>query len=269
MASSIDTTKPVSGTPTTASVRQNFTYAKSEIEALQSGKADLASPALTGTATAVNLTVSGTLNASGTLQVGGVAVTATAAELNILDGVTATAAELNILDGVTATAAELNILDGVTATTAELNKLDGVLATTAELNILDGVTATAAELNILDGVTSTAAELNILDGVLATTAEINYLSGVTSAIQTQLDAKLTGNQTITLSGDATGSGTTAITVTVDMSGLSGTTYAAGNGSAITNVNAASVDGFDIVETSQAAYDALSPPDANTIYFITS
>jgi hypothetical protein len=36
------------------------------------------------------------------------AITATAAELNILDGVTATAAELNILDGVTATAAEIN-----------------------------------------------------------------------------------------------------------------------------------------------------------------
>jgi hypothetical protein len=52
------------------------------------------------------------------------AVTSSAAELNILDGVTATAAELNILDGVTATAAELNILDGVTATAAELNQLD-------------------------------------------------------------------------------------------------------------------------------------------------
>ena len=49
---------------------------------------------------------------------------------------------------VTATATELNILDGVTSTTAELNILDGVTATTAELNILDGVTATAAELNI-------------------------------------------------------------------------------------------------------------------------
>jgi len=59
-------------------------------------------------------------------QVGGVAVTSTAAELNILDGVTATSAELNILDGVTATAAELNILDGVTATAAELNYVDGV-----------------------------------------------------------------------------------------------------------------------------------------------
>jgi len=90
---------------------------------------------------------------------------------------------------VTATAAELNILDGVTATTAELNILDGVTATTAELNILDGVTATTAELNIMDGVTATTAELNILDGVTATTAELNYVDGVTSAIQTQLDAK--------------------------------------------------------------------------------
>jgi hypothetical protein len=63
---------------------------------------------------------------AGQWKVGGTAVTSTAAELNILDGVTATTAELNILDGVTATAAELNILDGVTATAAELNVLDGI-----------------------------------------------------------------------------------------------------------------------------------------------
>ena len=90
---------------------------------------------------------------------------------------------------VTATAAELNILDGVTSTPAEVNILDGVTSTTAELNILDGVTSTAAELNILDGVTSTTAELNILDGVTATTTELNYVDGVTSNVQTQLDAK--------------------------------------------------------------------------------
>ena len=35
------------------------------------------------------------------LEIGGVAVTATPAELNILDGVTATTAELNYVDGVT------------------------------------------------------------------------------------------------------------------------------------------------------------------------
>jgi len=83
-----------------------------------------------------------------------VAITATATEVNLLDGVTATTAELNILDGVTSTAAELNILDGVTSTAAELNILDGVTSTTAELNILDGVTTTATELNIMDGDTA-------------------------------------------------------------------------------------------------------------------
>ena len=71
----------------------------------------------------------------------GTAISATAAELNIMDGVTSTAAELNILDGVTSTAAELNILDGVTSTAAELNILDGVTATTAEINLIDGDTS--------------------------------------------------------------------------------------------------------------------------------
>ena len=61
-----------------------------------------------------------------TLSLGGTAVTDTAAEINIMDGVTATTSELNIMDGVTATATELNIMDGVTASTTELNHVDGV-----------------------------------------------------------------------------------------------------------------------------------------------
>jgi len=79
--------------------------------------------ALTGnTIGSLTITTAGITN----LSLGGVSVTSTAAELNILDGVTSTAAELNILDGVTSTTAELNILDGVTASTAELNFVDGV-----------------------------------------------------------------------------------------------------------------------------------------------
>jgi len=99
------------------------------------------------------VTVAGEVSMT-TLDIGGTNITATAAELNILDGVTSTASELNILDGVTATASELNILDGVTSTTSELNILDGVTSTAAELNILDGATATTAEINILDGDTA-------------------------------------------------------------------------------------------------------------------
>jgi hypothetical protein len=95
----------------------------------------------------------------------------------------------------TAAGALVNL--GLTATAAELNILDGVTATAAELNILDGVTATAAELNILDGVTATTAELNILDGATLTVTELNYVDGVTSAIQTQLDAKQASDATLT------------------------------------------------------------------------
>lgn len=136
-----------------------------------------------------------TIDITSNFKIGGVAVTSTAAELNILDGVTATASELNILDGVTATATELNIMDGVTSTTTEINKLDGFTGAAADLNYakdlratgvtttefdkLDGLTASTSELNKLDGATVTTSEINILDGVTASTAEINKLDGVT------------------------------------------------------------------------------------------
>lgn len=92
---------------------------------------------------------------------------------NLLDGTTAISPNLTALKiggaNVTASAAELNVLDGVAATTAELNILDGVTATTAELNILDGVTATTAEINYVDGVTS-AIQAQIDAAVAAATA---------------------------------------------------------------------------------------------------
>ena len=90
------------------------------------------------------------------------------------------------LTNKTLTSPKLNEDVAITATATEVNLLDGVTATTAELNILDGVTSTAAELNILDGVTSTAAELNILDGVTATATELNIMDGNTSATSTTL-----------------------------------------------------------------------------------
>ena len=181
---------------------------------------------ITGELDAATLDISGNADIDGTLEtdalsINGTAVTSTAAELNILDGVTSTAAELNILDGVTSTAAELNILDGVTSTAAELNILDGVTSTATELNLLDGVTSTTAELNILDGVTATAAEINALDGITSTVAELNILDGVTAsatdinlidgitngtviaskAIITDSNKDITGGRNITISGE--------------------------------------------------------------------
>lgn len=182
-------------------------------------------------------------------------LTASAAELNTLDGITASTAELNIVDGVTATASELNALDGITATVTELNYTDGVtsaiqtqlnakapttsptfatsitgsyltasevLITDASKNVVSAPVATypsLTELTYVKGVTSalqtqlnakapvadptftgeigigavnvSETELGILEGATLTTTELNYVDGVTSAIQTQLNAKLT------------------------------------------------------------------------------
>ena len=129
-------------------------------------KAAIAGPTFTGTLAAP------TINASTALQIGGVAITSTAAELNILDGVTSTAAELNILDGVTSTAAELNILDGVTATTAELNYLDittlgltaASKAVTADANgVVSFDNGTTEESTVVSS-SSNAATINLRDG---------------------------------------------------------------------------------------------------------
>lgn len=91
--------------------------------------------------------------------------------------VTAAAALVNL--GLTATAAEINIMDGVTSSTAELNILDGVTSTAAELNILDGATLTVTELNYVDGVTS--AIQTQLDAKQPLDADLTALAGLASA----------------------------------------------------------------------------------------
>ena len=78
----------------------------------------------------------------------------------------------------------------------ETDTLLGAVSAT-EIAILDGATVTTAELNVLDGATVTTAELNVLDGIpgTLTATELGYVDGVTSAIQTQLDAKMTPTYT--------------------------------------------------------------------------
>jgi hypothetical protein len=105
------------------------------------------------------------------ITIDGVGLTASANELNILDGVTASTAELNILDGVTSTATELNLVDGSIAGTI-VNSKGVVYGAAGEVN--------ATTLQIAGtSITSTAAEINLLDGVTATTAELNYLDVTT------------------------------------------------------------------------------------------
>lgn len=89
---------------------------------------------------------------------------------------------------ITAVTAGTALAGGGTAGDVTLDvDLSAISITASQVSDL---TATAAELNILDGALVSTEELNLLDGVTATTAEINHLDGVTSAIQTQLDGKV-------------------------------------------------------------------------------
>ena len=102
---------------------------------------------------------------------------------------------------VTTTAAELNVLDGITSSTTELNKLDGFTGDATDLNYAKalydtGVTST--EFNTaLDGITSTAAELNVLDGVTAGTVSTS------KGVVVDSNKDITGFRNITLTGTLT------------------------------------------------------------------
>ena len=160
----------------------------------------------------------------GGLTFGSTAITSTAAELNILDGVTSTAAELNILDGVTSTAAELNILDGVTSTAAELNLLDGITAGTVSASLAVIVDSnkdisgfrnlsitgdlTVAGDDITMG-TNTAGNLLVADGTNFNSIAVGSLSEISTV----------ANDDVFLAVDTSGGGLKKITRSAIVSGL--------------------------------------------------
>ena len=148
------------------------------------GDVDLVSTASTATLTNKTLT-SPKINED-------VAVTATATEINLLDGVTSTTSELNILDGVTSTASELNLVDGSSAGTI-VNSKAVIYGSSGEVNATTlqiagtSITSTAAELNLLDGVSGLVqADFTKLAAVDATATELNIMDGDTSASSTTL-----------------------------------------------------------------------------------
>lgn len=143
--------------------------------------------------------------------------------------VTATAAEVNVLDGITASTAELNILDGVTADKDEINVLDGITASTAELNIMDGVTVTASDINsIPDKIELT--DLSVASGS-ANYLEYDNTSGEFGA---KVDTTVTKDSTnLVTSGAVESAISTAITSAVVYKGTWAITTATTDFSGIT------------------------------------
>jgi len=100
-----------------------------------------------------NLTVDGSLSASGSI-VANTANTLTTARTITLAGDVTGAANFDGSSNITITTNLVVDSTEVTASGAELNILDGATLSTAELNTLDGITASTTELNYVDGVTS-------------------------------------------------------------------------------------------------------------------
>jgi hypothetical protein len=96
---------------------------------------------------------------------------------------------------ISATAAELNIMDGVTASTSELNIMDGVTATTAEVNLMDGgtsagTTAVAGGDGIVtnDGGTMRQTTVDTFDTYLAQTTKTLTNKTLTTPVIAEIDS---------------------------------------------------------------------------------
>ena len=167
-----------------------------------------------------------------------------------LDGtaITATAAEINILDGVTSTASELNLVDGITAGTVSASKAVIVdsnkdVSGFRNLSITGDLTVAGDDITMA---TNTAGNLLVADGTNFNSIAVGDLSEISTV----------ANDDVFLAVDTSGGGLKKITRSAIVSGLA-------TSSAISNVSEDTtpqlggnldMNGNDIVTTSNADID---------------
>ena len=210
----------------------------------------------------------------------GTAISATAAELNIMDGVTATAADINLIDGITngtviaskaiITDANKDITGGRNITiSGELDAgsldisgdadIDGTLETDALSINGTAVTSTAAELNILDGVTASATDINLIDGIT------NGTVIASKAIITDSNKDITGGRNITISGELDAA-TLDISGDVDVDGTLEADAITVNGTALASVIAGTTVNTATLATTVTITDNENTNENNAIIF---
>jgi len=171
----------------------------------------------TVTMTQLNNFLTGLVATAGDLNsLAGTAGDVTAVDFVKLGNITASAAEINVLNGLLTTASELNVLAGSGIVSGDIAAIVGLGATgvtATEFAFLSGLSENVqAALNTitpLPGLTSSVNDLNLLTGAFAgtgaysggaiTAAEISRLDGITSNIQAQIDSKRNVADTIGIS----------------------------------------------------------------------
>ena len=181
---------------------------------------------------ATTVDLNGNLDVSGSLTLGGTAITATGAELNILDGVTSTASELNLVDGITA--------GTVSASKAVIVDSNKDISGFRNLSITGDLTVAGDDITMG---TNTAGNLLVADGTNFNSIAVGDLSEISSV----------ANDDVFVAVDTSGGGLKKITRSAIVAGLA-------TSGAISNVSEDStpqlggdldLNGNDIVTTSNA------------------
>ena len=192
-----------------------------------SGLAQLASPALTGNPTAPNQTAG-----DNSTRIANTAYVDAAAAVGIIDATTLAKGKIKLagdLSGnadlpiVTNAAVIGKALTGFTSGAGTVSSIDNILQAIQKVDGNDALKAPLVSPSFTTGITTPAITLGATL-LTPTAAQLNFVTGVTSNIQTQLNAKGTGNGTVTtasvvsangISGTvATASTTPAITLTL-------------------------------------------------------
>ena len=193
---------------------------------------------------ATTVDLNGNLDESGSLTLGGTAITATGAELNILDGVTSTASELNLVDGITA--------GTVSASKAVIVDSNKDISGFRNLSITGDLTVAGDDITMG---TNTAGNLLVADGTNFNSIAVGDLSEISSV----------ANDDVFVAVDTSGGGLKKITRSAIVAGLA-------TSGAISNVSEDStpqlggdldLNGNDIVTTSNATLD-LAPNGTGTV-----
>ena len=246
----------------------------------------------TGTQTLSNKSISlGSNTVTSTLSQLNTAISdadvASLAGTETLTNKTLTSPKINEDVVMSATATELNVLDGITSSTAELNILDGVTSSAAELNILDGATLSVTELNYVDGVTSAIqtqldAKLALAGGTMTGaiamgTSKITGLGTPTDAADAATKAYVDAlGEGLHIHASVVAATTANITLATDVENgdtLDGITLATGNRILIKNQSTASENGIYVVAASGAPsraadFDSPAEIDGGDFVFVT-